>query len=362
MITELLKQKSTHMAKKPPKQIELPFILEGNTAPRATIRSIAKNVDGLHKIDISLIKIRPQFNARRQPEGLTDELYEMSLMIPDLADAIFASNGPAEPILGDFYKGNDHFYITNGERRFRALRHLIATGRDIYPNETSVSEVCVLLNPAGTTDLDRKRKVIATQDNLKLKPMERAYYYLSFSQEDGMTHDDIAAFLQVSRQTVDNYIMATELPKAVQDQIDTDEVKISAALTELRAQRKAAKGKKAEDEDEMTPFGATLKELKVNGDENEFEQQDNSVPGTSSIGGPKESGSGSHVVGKDSIYMNEQKTALWRQMLNRLQVVREDVASNVPSNLVDATPDEIATWAEKEVVIRMMNEYNLTVK
>lgn len=355
------------MKNKPPQQ-ELPFILEGNTAPRQVVRSITKNADGLHKIFIDYIAIRPKFNARIKPEGLSEELYEKSLMIPDLADAIYASNGPAEPILGDIYKGNDKFYITNGERRYRALKHLIATGRTQYPNGLEVADVYVLLNPNGTTDLDRKRKVIATQDNLKLKPMEKAYYYLSFQTDDGITHDQIAELLQVSRQTVDNYITATELPLDVQQKVDNDEIKLTNALSDLREQKKAAKGKKSandanwDDEDEITPFGATLKEIKVDGDEDDFKQQDNSIPGVSSKSGPKESGSGSHVVGKDSIYMNEQKTALWKQMLNRLDIVRGDVSSNIPTDISTGTPDEIGIWVEKEVVIRMSNEYNLTVK
>jgi|GEM_PF-2701001 len=353
---------------KKPAQIELPFILEGNLSPRPTVRSISKIAEGHYKIDLAQIRIRPQFNARRKPEGMTEELWEHALMIPQLADAIFSSNGPAEPILGDFYKGDDNFYITNGERRFRALNHLLRTKRKEYPNGKPVNEVLILLNPTGTTDLDRKRKVIATQDNMKLKPMERAYYYLSFKNEDGMTHEQIANFLGVARQTVDNYVLATTLPAEIQAKIDADEIKMSTALSDHREQKKVAKGKNDanwDEEDEMTPFGSKVQKKHTEGDEDEFKQADNSVAGVSSMGGTKESSSGAHVVGKDSIYMNEQKTALWKQMLNRLGVVREDVANNLPTNNAmgeTLSADELTAWADKEVVIRMMNEYNLTVK
>lgn len=337
---------------------ELPFILEGNTAPRSTIRTIAKNADGLHKINLFLIKIRPKFNARRKPYETSEELYEQMLMIPQLADGIYASNGPTEPLLGDIFKEDNKFYITNGERRFRALRYLVATGRNIYPNGESVEEVYVLLNPSGTTDLDRKRKVIATQDNLKLKPMERAYYYLSFKEEDGLTHQKIADLLQVSRQTVDNYILATELPAEIQDQVDADQIKINNALADLRDKRKADKPKKTAEVDLETGEVIDKKDDKENlrGDEGEFEQQDNSIPGVSSKGGFKEEGSGAHVIGKDSIYMDQQKLALWKQFVNRYEKVKEDI-------MLAATFDNenLLHW-EDMLAERLKNEYNLTVK
>lgn len=337
---------------------ELPFILEGNTAPRSTIRAIAKNADGLHKINLSLIKIRPRFNARRKGENISEELYEQMLMIPQLADGIYASNGPDEPLLGDIFKENNKFYITNGERRFRALRHLMATGRDKYPNGSFVEDVYVLLNPAGTTDLDRKRKVIATQDNLKLKPIERAYYYLSFKEDDGLTHQQIADLLQVSRQTVDNYILATELPADIQDQVDADQIKINVALADFREKRKADKPKKTAEVDLETGEVIDKKDDKENlrGDESEFEQQDNSIPGVSSKGGFKEEGSGAHVIGKDSIYMDQQKLALWKQFVNRYEKVKEDI-------MLAATFDykNLLHW-EDILAERLKNEYNLTVK
>ena len=339
------------MKRKEPQQ-ELPFVLEGNTATRTTVRSIAKTADGLHKISISLIRIRPQFNARRKPEGMHEEMWNHILMIPDLADAIYASNGPAEPILGDFYKGNECFYITNGERRYRALKHLIATERETYPNGNLVDEVYVLLNPNGTTDLDRKRKVIATQDNLKLKPMEKAYYYQSFAVENGMTHDDIAKFLQVSRQTVDNYILATELDPITQEKVDNDEVKLTNALSDLRNKKKAVKGKKSAIIDLETGEITEDKDENLRGDENEFEQQDNSKDGPSSLHGPKEEGSGAHTIGKDSIYMDQQKLALWKQFINRYGVVKDDI-------LIDK--GNFLKW-EDMLAERLKNEYNLTVK
>jgi hypothetical protein len=82
------------------KQIQLPFILEGNVASRNQIRnSPAKNATLLYKVPIGQIRIRPGFNARIQPEGISDELWDKILGIPDLADGIYESNGTDDPIL-----------------------------------------------------------------------------------------------------------------------------------------------------------------------------------------------------------------------------------------------------------------------
>lgn len=359
--------------KKQPEQITLPFTIEGNVANRSTVRELSKNADYMRKVDISLIRIRPDhFNARIKPEGMSEEAWDLVLMIPDLADKIHANGGPADPILGDFHM-DGHFYQTNGERRIRAIRHIIKTGREVYPDgETLVSEVFVVLNPPGTTDLDRKKKMYHTNDNLPFTTMQKAYYFASFKDEPyNLTHEQIALEFKKSRQTIDNYVLATTLPKEVQEKIDNGEIKISNALGEYRKEK--AESKKGIDDgipiltegEENRKKQEQKDNEKVRGDEDEFLQQDNSITSAGTRGGPSEGGSGAVVVGKDSIYMMEQKLALWKQALNRLGVIRADVASNLPAN--DSmgevyTPEGLAIWIEKEVATRMMNEYNLTVK
>lgn len=348
-------------------QQQLPFILEGNEAKRELLRSVTENQDGLYKINLNIIKIRPGFNKRRKPEFWTEELWNIKLRIPELADAIFANNGPAEPPLGDIYAEDGCFYLTNGERRTRALWHLIATGRDIYPNKKPVNEVRVLLNPRYTTDLERKRKVYSTQDNMQLSTMERAYFYLSCQEEDGMTHEEIAKFLNVSRQTIDNYIMATKLPQDVQDSIDEGTTSLSVALDahrEANPQRKKntkgvvdlESGEILSEFQEQKIADKEKEKEKLRGDEEEFEQQDNSVKGVSSIGGPKGESSGSHAIGKDAIYMDSIKLATWKQFVNRYEKVKADI-------LLVATLENgyLNTW-EDELAKRLKDEYNLTVK
>lgn len=361
----------TSKSTKSEQQPSLPFAIEGNTANRLTVREVSTAVDYMRKIDLSMVRIRPdRFNARIKPEGMSEAAWDLVLLIPTLADGIHANGGPADPILGDFHK-DGYFYLTNGERRYRAMVHLTKTKRDKYPNGELVTNVYVLINPPGTTDLERRKKMYITNDNLPFTPMQKAHYFASFKVEPySLTHDQIALEFKVSRQTIDNYVLATTLPKDVQEKIDNGEIKISNALDEYRKE-KAANKKGVDDIELLSPSQEyhrkedELKKDKVRGDEEEFEQEDNTVTSAGSRGGPKETGSNAIVVGKDSIYMMEQKLALWKQAINRLDVIRQDVASNLP--YVDTmgevyTADGLAIWIQKEVATRMMNEYNLTVK
>lgn len=350
-------------------QQKLAFTIEGNTASREAARKIAVNVTHLHNVDISIIRIRPDnFNARIKPEHLSEEMWEKVLMIPTLAEQILANNGPADPIRGDFHS-DGHFYITNGERRYRAIKHLLRTENEFYPNDKPIATVLVLQNKPGTTALERKKMMYVTNDNLPFTQMQKCHYFLSLSQPPySLSQEEIGDHFKLSRATIGNYIMATTLPSDIQDKIDSGEVKMSHAIAELRVKNKPTK----DDGQDVPTAGQEHREKedaaakeKLRGDEDEFDQQDNSVAGSSSMGGPKAGSSEAHVVGKDSIYMNDQKKALWKQALNRLDVVRNDVASHLPMSGPggDAlTPDEIGIWVANEVAIRMMNEYNLTVK
>lgn len=341
------------MAKTKNNQPQLPFILEGNVASRDQVRSLAKNVTQLYKVPLAQIRIRPGFNARVQGD-VPNDLWMQILMIPDLADGIFASNGPDDPVIGDFYKVDDYFYVTEGERRILALRHLIATGRETYPNGNPVDEVSVLLNPAGTTDLERKRKIGTSGNKLPLTPMQRAFYYLNLKTEFNLSHEQIAEmFPPMSRQTVDNYVLATELPAAVQQDIDADKVKITNAISDLRKSRN-----KKHDSDDSTPSQDTHKRKKdkeaaMDGDEDDISQQDNSLNFAGSKSGPKESGSGAVVIGKDASHKDQEDTAKWKQFIHRLRVLEPDCAK---------AADGDQEVSDKKLIERLKMEYIIQVK
>lgn len=353
---------------KQPAQQEISFSIEGNTASREATRKIAVNVTHLHKVDISVIRIRPdQFNARIKPEALSEEMWEKILMIPTLAEQILANNGPADPIRGDFHS-DGHFYITNGERRYRAIKHLLRTDNEFYPNEDPIDTVIVLQNKPGTTDLERKKMMYTTNDNLPFTQMQKCHYFLSLSLPPfDLTQDQIAEEFKISRQSVGNYIQATTLPADIQEKIDNGEVKMSHALAELRASNKKSKddGKDIDTPGQEHRKSEEEKEKeKLRGDEDEFEQEDNSITSAGSRGGPKSEGSEAHVVGKDSIYMNEQKKALWKQFLNRLDVIRAKINLSLAESpsVLEATGGDIDGYVHNELANQLINEYNLTVK
>lgn len=337
------------------KQLQIPFQLEGNTANRDTIRSVSTPVSQMYKVALSQIKIRPGFNARVQPPGVPDELWEKILGIPDLADGIFVSNGPADPLIGDFYKVDEYFYLTDGERRFRALRHLMATDRDTYPNNKPVDAVFVLLNPDKTTDLERKAKIGTTQGKLPLTQMQWGHYYLSIKTDYKLTHQQIADLFKCSRGKIDNYILATTLPQDVQDDIDAGKKNITTEVTALRR----AKADTDDEKHEKTPSEAAHdrkkdEESKMSGDEDDFEEKDNSVKGVSSMGGPKEdTSSGAITLGKDSIYQNQEDDARWKQFIHRYTVLQEDCAK-----AADADQEVFIT----KMIERLKMEYSLRVK
>ena len=339
-------------------QITIPFELENHILARSSVRTVSTAMsDYMRKVDLQKIRIRPGFNARIKPEGMAEIHWEEQLGIPELAEAIFQSNGPAEPILGDFYMGDECFYITNGERRYRALSHLVANNRFQYPNGEAITNVTVILNPPGTTDLERKRKVITTQDNLKLTPMQKAFYYKSFVDQDKMTHEAIGKFLNVSRQTVDNYILLTALPKEVQDRLDAGEINTTEALKIKRTRMVEVD----EDTGEVTE-GKKPGNVKVDGDEDEFEQQDNSKTFAGSKNMPEDKGSGAITPGVDSIYMQEQKKALWKQFWNRIKVLKEKATDDVIRECYDNLSFDALHKADEKVIMQLMNEYDLKAK
>lgn len=262
------------------------------TASRQQVRKMegVKSCDHMRNIEFSLIMLRPGFNYRIRPEGITDEMWETELGIPDLADGIYKSNGPANAIIGDFLP-DGRFIPNDGERRTRALRFLLDSGLEFYPNGEPIKTVTVIINPAGTTELDRKLAQINTQDNLKLKPMELAYAYLRMKNEDGLTHQQIADYLggRVSRQTVDNYISATTLPPEKQKMINDGLIGITNSLNIARVERqlkkKEAALKAAETEEPICNEMGEVIEYKKGGftnldgdiDAQEGKQPDNTV-------------------------------------------------------------------------------------
>jgi hypothetical protein len=90
----------------------------------------------------------------------------------------------------------------------------------------------------------------------------------------------------------------------------------------------------------------------LSGDEEEFDQQDNSVKGVSTMGVPKDTSSGAIVVGKDSIYQDREDTAKWKQFINRYDILHTDCALAAGGD-VDLMQQKLIDRLKMEYVIQV---------
>lgn len=300
-------------------QTKLPFVDLSTTDGRNDVRKISVNrTERHHLVNIENIQLRPGtmhqfFNWRFQQENETDEDYEKRLEIPELAAAIYESNGPADPLRGDFKDGV--FYVNGGERRYRAIKHLIYTdGLVEYPNGQPINLVEVFQNPKGFTDRDRRMIIFSSNNNLKYTAMEMAYGYLEIEQQEKMTHEEIAKLFGISRQTVNMYIKATTLPQEIQEKIHSGELTISAEVKKLRPAAKAT-DKTPHSWDDLSGKEPEKKEEKYkDGDEDEFLQQDNTVSKPSTKNLKEDSG--------EVIYKEPQRD-IWARAFKMISSMQE---------------------------------------
>lgn len=128
------------------KKIDMDSVKKGN---RATIRENAEKRDEYYWVDLEKIFIR--WNARTVFEG-----------IEELAESL-DENGQIMPGRVDV-DADGNFYLTDGERRYRALWLLKNKGRDV--------KMMVIVNHGKTTEEDRIIQMFTTQDGMQLKPFE----------------------------------------------------------------------------------------------------------------------------------------------------------------------------------------------
>jgi len=308
-------------------QSTLDFIDLSTTDPRNEVRKVSlSRSERLHTINEEIMRIRPgkgkeKFNWRRKRNRESQEDYEKRLGIPELADAMHINNGPDDPIIGDFKDGL--FYVNEGERRLLGIRYLIyVKGLDTYPNGSPICEVEILQNPREFTDKDRRRRIYTSQAKVNLSIMETAYGMLEMKTEDGMTHEEIAAELGVSRQTVDNYIAATRLKEEVQEEIDEGRIPMTTALAHDRQTRK-----KDKDSQRVVDEGGIPPEIFKKNEKTDKEKEDSEIPPQqdNTISSPatrlqEDKGSAAHVY-------NEPEEEIWKRALKQIIKLNEEERS-----------------------------------
>ncbi len=308
-------------------QPELQFVDLTNVDTRNQVREVSKSrEERLHWISVDIIRIRPglarkTFNWRLQKEGESDVDYEKRIQIPELADAIHKSNGPDDCLVGDFKDGL--FYINGGERRFRAIRYM----REVlalaeYPDGRSTELVEVLQNPKWFTDKDRRRRISTSQSQLKYSPLELAMGYEEMKQEEGLTNEEIAKELGISRQTVDNYINLLTLDPVTQQEVDKGNIPLSTALAHNRKAKHDEKQAQKHTNNDLTPpeDAAKWRKDKTDKDLEDDEllsKQDNTVSSPSTKKMPEGSGEAIFIEPEESIWKRAIKMMAGLQEQNK---------------------------------------------
>lgn len=122
-----------------------------NIGGRSVIRNNSLNYDQIVKIDLDKIIIRKGFNVRKDYgdiEALAASILENGQTLPGHVDAL----------------KNGTFMLTDGHRRFEALKLLVKQGIDI--------RFCAVVNKAKTSEEQRIIQMFTTQDNKHLEPVE----------------------------------------------------------------------------------------------------------------------------------------------------------------------------------------------
>lgn len=228
--------------------LELPYEQITKTAARATMRELArggnvKNGRQTFFILFKIIKIRDGFNIPRnvgRPAGMSEEDWEKELEIEELALEMLA-NGHHTPLIGDLTQDGKIFWLTDGERRFRAIGWLIRNKHKTWPNGQPINMVEVMPNKAGTTDEERLLIMVSTDKKLKYKPIQLGHLLLHLKTYFNHTHDTLSVKAGISRQSVDNLIKLAQEPEAIQQAVETGALTATAATALRNSEKDPAK-------------------------------------------------------------------------------------------------------------------------
>lgn len=216
----------------------LPYEQLTETLNRAQIRETLKDVGGkmgrqMFMVPVEQIVVRDNFNWRMQPsyctsyeEWLYDEQY---LDIKGLAAGILAS-GSVPPLMVDM-TAEGTFVITDGFRRYHAIKLLLEQGHTTYADGSEIHMVEVLINSKATTELDRMLAIFTTQENKKLRPVEVGHGFLRIKQSYGYSNEKIAELTGKSRQWVDQQIGLAQEPTVIQKAVEEGKLTATAAIT-----------------------------------------------------------------------------------------------------------------------------------
>lgn len=213
-------------------------------------------------VPLDSIIMSPIGNWRKKTPYQTEDEFMDSLNIPELAEQIYANNGPADPLEGDILADTKEFALIEGQRRWLAIRYLIFQGKTNYPNGNAINKVEVLCQYKNTSILERAKKNFTSNNKLPLKPSQTAAGFLHFKEnnlkdagtpeERKFTNQEIAEMFGVSRQYIDNMLKINELDADTLRKLDDGSITQTAALATIRKQREPKEPKEPITENKTT--------------------------------------------------------------------------------------------------------------
>jgi len=191
---------------------------------RSVWRDNAKTARSTYRVHIKKIKVIPGWNARI----FFDDLPELSLDIME--------NGLQVPLQGDLSPDGSIFYITDGERRFRAIQHIL----EAFPERKKEFEyVEVFPNDTRTKPVDKLFNMLSSGVQKSMyRPVEIANGLLRIKTDFHLSNDAIGQKLGRSRQWVDDMIKLAKAPEEVKKELNDGNISRTAITVASRTKSK----------------------------------------------------------------------------------------------------------------------------
>lgn len=160
-------------------------------------------------VDPRRIVVREGFNARKSFEGIEELMFSI------------LENGLRMPLRG--FKDGEVMYLTDGERRLRAINMALELGYDIPFVEFRTE-------PKGYSEEKRVFDLLLCNDGMKLLPIEEADVYQRLANFH-YKPEEIAKRVGKSLSYVQNMLKIANSPKELQDLIATEQISATAATS-----------------------------------------------------------------------------------------------------------------------------------
>lgn len=164
-----------------------------------------------NEIDNSSSSYKPEFDINQiEPNPYQPRMQINPEELIEIADSIRA-HGVIQPLIITRKKGGDGYYLVAGERRLRASK---LAGLKVVPVVVQDSSPQDMLEIALIENIQRK----------DLNPLEEANAYKQMQDEFGMTQDDIAEKVGLSRVSITNKVRLLSLPDPIKEEVLNDKL------------------------------------------------------------------------------------------------------------------------------------------